>query len=334
MQTAKFTPGMIYLVKNQFEEEVGLQITQHNYIVLGSIMNGRNSGFQMVQAMEITSNPRNEEIDGKAVPIILSNGGISWILPYNIHSITFTDISKGKFHGILRDSDHFTVNRFIQMLVDLYNDELNLGFVDHDVIMNEYRDYCSWFFETHKGFKQYRDYREMSFHEKDIEIAPALSGGTTLIYKQCTKDSLKPKEYYEQDELRCVETTSELDPESEETELEYETVYSSEKVELMNPIPISKIKNQLNHSNNGIRYKNSGLMSFNEKKLIMSFQDFPLHTKDWMDNQILLFIKAYQEYGPKNLSALSNRWNNFKSVTYVYKVAKEEAEKREIALIQ
>lgn len=57
MTTAKFIPGMIYLVKDQFEGKIGLQTTQHNYIVIGTIMNAQNSDFHMVQAMQITSNP-------------------------------------------------------------------------------------------------------------------------------------------------------------------------------------------------------------------------------------------------------------------------------------
>lgn len=328
MQTAKFTPGMIYLVKNQFEEKLGLQTTQHNYIVLGTIMNGRNSGFQMVQAMTITSNPKNEEINGKAVPVLLSNGAISWILPYNIHSIAFSDIEKGRFHGIIEDSEYCTVKRFIQMLVDLYNDELGLGFVDHDIIMKEYREYCDWFFEAHAGLKQYRDLT--SDDKKEIK-APSLFNGKTVIYKDSSKELLKPKKYREIDTMSEEQIIpQEIDPETEKTGPDYETVYSSGKTEPMNPISIPEVN--VHVINGRKRYKKSELMSPAEKKVIESFTYFPYHMKDWKDDEIILFIRAYEEYGPSNITAITPRWNDKSATRHTYISAKQNAEKRKLVL--
>ena len=328
MQTAKFTPGMIYLVKNQFEEKIGLQTAQHNYIVLGTIMNGRNSGFQMVQAMNITSNPKNEEINGKAVPVLLFNGAISWILPYNIHSIAFSDIEKGKFHGIIEDSEYCTVKRFVQMLIDLYNDELGLGFVDHDVIMKEYREYCDWFFKAHAGLKQYR---YLTSEEKKWIKAPSLFNGNTVVYKDSSKELLEPKKHREVDKMNVEQIIPpELDAETEKEGPAYKTIYSSGKNEPMNHISIPEVNT---HAINGRkRYKKSELMTPTEKRAIEGFTYLPYHMKDWKDDEIILFIRAYEEYGPSNISAIAPRWNNKSATRHTYISAKQNAEKRKLVL--
>ena len=333
MQTAKFTPGMIYLVKNQFEEKIGLQTTQHNYIVLGTIMNGRNSGFQMVQAMNITSNPKNEEINGKVVPVLLSNGAISWILPYNIHSITFSDIEKGKFHGIIEDSEYCTVKRFVQMLIDLYNDELGLGFVDHDVIMKEYREYYDWFFEAHAGLKQYRD---LTSDEKKEVKAPSLFNGKTVIYKDSSKELLKPKKYREIDTMSGEQIIPpELDPETEKSGPEYETVYSSSdepgkalSTQIIIPEGFNIKKNPPKRG----KYKDISEMPEADRKAIQSFTEYPCYTKDWSDNELLLFIMACDTYGASGISEVSTRWTTHQSVRYTYRSIKNQVSKRKLVL--
>ena len=321
MQATNFIPGMIYLVKNQFEEKIGLQTTQHNYIVLGTI-NRESSGFQMVQAMTITSNPRNEGKTGKAVPVLLSNGAISWILPYNIHSIPFCDIEKGKFHGIINDSEYFSTKRFIQMLVDLYNDELGLGFIDHDVIMDEYNDYCNWFFDVHSGLKQYREL------DNTVKAPSLFDAGKPTVYRESTKKLLKPQKYREIDEIKGEKIIPDINPEIEKTGPEYETVYSDEPGK---PIATKIIVPELNFDKRR-KYKDKTKMTEADKKAIQSFVGFPNFVKDWKDNEILLFAMAFDTYGAKTIASMTDRWSSMQSVRYTYGAVKKQAQERKLVL--
>lgn len=123
----------------------------HNYII---ISNNQNIN-KFVQAMPITS-MRNKKVTIE-VPIKLSNGLVSYIIPYSIQTFTSTELKVGKFRGVISDSRYITSKEFINLLMDMYLVESNIGDVDKDKVMNEYREYCNNFWKFHKNDTEYRE---------------------------------------------------------------------------------------------------------------------------------------------------------------------------------
>lgn len=145
--------GMIFIVndKNIISSTTS---SKHNYLII-SAPNNFNK-LDMIQTMSITS-MRNKEVDKMEVPIVLCNGYISYVVPYNIHSITDEDIDFEKYKGCLADNDYLTARDFMQLLVDIYLDSIGLGLTDHDTVVKKYEDYCKWFNKTYPDLIEYRD---------------------------------------------------------------------------------------------------------------------------------------------------------------------------------
>lgn len=186
------------------------------------------------------------------------------------------------------------------MLVDLYNDELGLGFVDHNIIMNEYHDYCDWFFKEYANLKEYKD---LNFKDKIKSV----------------KGIYKPKKYYKKNDMDEEQIIPmDIDPETEKDGPDYETVYSSDSVTVGSKIPVEKVLiTSINKKYN--KYKSLSDMNSNERRVIKNFIYFPHFVRDWSDDQINTFINAYKMYGPKNISKLtSDKWSHGSAVYYTY----------------
>lgn len=142
----------------------------HNYII---ISNNQNIN-KFVQAMPITS-MRNKKVTIE-VPIKLSNGLVSYIIPYSIQTFTSTELKVGKFRGVISDSKYITSKEFINLLMDMYLAESNIGDVDKDKVINEYREYCDNFWKSHKNDTEYRevdkDVRSNTLHELSYIYKP------------------------------------------------------------------------------------------------------------------------------------------------------------------
>jgi len=107
----------------------------HNYII---ISNNQNIN-KFVQAMPITS-MRNKKVTIE-VPIMLSNGLVSYIVPYSIQTFTSTELKVGKFRGCISDTKYISSKEFINLLMDMYLAESNIGDVDKNKVMDEYKNY-------------------------------------------------------------------------------------------------------------------------------------------------------------------------------------------------
>lgn len=123
----------------------------HNYII---ISNNQNIN-KFVQAMPITS-MRNKKVTIE-VPIMLSNGLVSYIVPYSIQTFTSTELKVGKFRGCISDTKYISSKEFINLLMDMYLAESNIGDVDKDKVMDEYKNYCSNFWKFHMHNAEYRE---------------------------------------------------------------------------------------------------------------------------------------------------------------------------------
>lgn len=145
--------GMIFIV-NDKNIISSTKASKHNYLII-SAPNDVNK-LDMIQTMSITS-MRNKEVNRMEVPIVLCNGYISYIVPYNMHSITDNDIDFTMYKGCIADNQYFTAKDFMQLLVDIYLDSINIGLVDHDTVVKSYNDYCDWFNKEYPDLIEYRD---------------------------------------------------------------------------------------------------------------------------------------------------------------------------------
>lgn len=128
----------------------------HNYII---ISNNRNIN-KFVQAMPITS-MKNKKVTIE-VPIELSNSMISYIMPYNIQTFTNTELKVGKFRGVISDTDYITSKEFINLLMDIYLMETNIGDVDRNKVIIDYKNYCDKFWKYHNSKNEYRNNEYMN----------------------------------------------------------------------------------------------------------------------------------------------------------------------------
>lgn len=148
----------------------------HNYII---ISNNRNIN-KFVQAMPITS-MKNKKVTIE-VPIELSNSMISYIMPYNIQTFTNTELQIGKFRGVISDTDYITSKEFINLLMDIYLMETNIGDVDRIKVMKDYKEYCDKFWKYHNSKNEYRNNNVTSKDDIDYIYKPL---------SQWTDDELK-----------------------------------------------------------------------------------------------------------------------------------------------
>lgn len=133
----------------------------HNYII---ISNNRNIN-KFVQAMPITS-MKNKKVTIE-VPIELSNSMISYIMPYNIQTFTNTELKVGKFRGVISDTKYITSKEFINLLLDIYLMETNIGDVDRIKVMDDYRTYCDNFWKYHNSKNEYRNNENVTSKQPD-----------------------------------------------------------------------------------------------------------------------------------------------------------------------
>ena len=144
--------GMIFIVNDK--NCLSSMQSRHNYLIISTPDN--NDKLNMIQAMSITS-MKNKELNRMEVPILLCNGYVSYVIPYNIHSLVDDDISFEKYKGCLSDTNFMSSREFMTMLMDIYLDSLNCGLVNHSKVKKQYEEYCSWFKEEYKNAIDYRD---------------------------------------------------------------------------------------------------------------------------------------------------------------------------------
>lgn len=157
MKATKCVAGSIFLLKNQYEwnGRTDNEIPRHNYIVIGTIDGGEDSNCtRLAQVMLITS-MRNKTIT-KEVPIILTNGMISYVVPYNIYSVPLQELENGRYHGTITD-DILTKDEFILMLLCLYTESLKNRLSVIDTTEGVYDDYCNRFYEKYSNYKEFRE---------------------------------------------------------------------------------------------------------------------------------------------------------------------------------
>ena len=150
MKTCKVFEGSIFIVHNQFSSS---GVKSHRYLMIGS--NANECDASLYQAFAITSmNDKNITME---VPIILSNGYVSYIVPYNMHSLHYKDIDYRRYDGVVVDTEYIKRDEFIQMLKDIYLDSIGMGTKSHDEVVKQYKEYCENFKKHHPDAKEWRN---------------------------------------------------------------------------------------------------------------------------------------------------------------------------------
>lgn len=153
MKTRKVFEGSIFVVRNKLSNG---RMSSHHYLMLGS--KSTDSDVSLVQAFAITS-MRDKKITME-VPVILCNGYVSYIVPYNMHSLHGTDIQHRNYTGCVADCEYITKDAFMQMLKDIYLDSIGMGTKSHDEVMKQYNEYCENFKKYNPDVKEWRNREE------------------------------------------------------------------------------------------------------------------------------------------------------------------------------
>lgn len=129
---------------------------RHNYIIIStknqSII---RSGQGYVQCMCITSQ-KNHDVYWE-VPIVMPNGTIGYVVPYNLFSYDSTEFQQQQFRGYLSDTDWGTCEDFIELLMEIYMVTRKIGPVNRKKVEKRLKKYNKWFSNEYADKVEYRD---------------------------------------------------------------------------------------------------------------------------------------------------------------------------------
>lgn len=282
MAVTSVMAGMIYLLRNQRfnerEREAGTNFPMyHNYIVIGTVNRDEpGQSKHLAQVMLITS-MRERTIENE-VPILLGNGQISYVVPYNIYSVPLSEIASAKFHGCVAD-DIVTREGFISLLVQMYEKSLHLRMDDtySATIEGLYKDYCRKFFEKYNNVREYREKYENPHTDK-------------MYYAYHNKP----------EKVVAVENVS------------GEIVNTEEvfKPDIVNEIEVEETVTKT------IRRRSTRKPSLteDEKKALKSLEDAPRTYELWTDSQLLILLNAVEHHTKKEIMDNCNRWGSYESL--------------------
>lgn len=177
----KVTKGMIFLLEDQLKAKLpdNRAFNAHNYIVLG----GDGIRYHCMSITSLNGRKRTNE-----VPIICSNGKVSYIIPTQIYVHVERKFTEGNYHGMIHDG----VDEFLQFLMELYTDSLGINQGNHDNIIQKYDTYCKNFFADMPGYVEESKPEEiMDAKEPEEEDTGIGSGGFLLKIPQEVYDAVK-----------------------------------------------------------------------------------------------------------------------------------------------
>lgn len=310
MVTKSSCEGLIFLLHDKCSSLDG---SKHNYIILGT--NNDHEKIGLIQCMSITSMyDKDVTIE---VPILLSNNMISYIVPYNIHSFSSSDIDMHNFKGCITDVEYIGKYEFMQLLIDLYADTLDLGLVDHDDVMKRYYDYCDAFWKYHGENTEYRDYKESKQDEIMIELPKTNN----------KKKSYKSKRQGKRSKQNAIRKQEKIEKREFENMVREVTGTSSSDV-------LSNSTEKYNKFNISIPYSEDAVC-INDIKLddLTALNDAPRNSKDFSDNELILFLKGYDKFSYDELkTVIPDRWNSPNSFKSFFSSANKEALLRKLSV--
>ena len=283
MITTSYEKGMIFLCTDKCTSTTG----KHNYLILGTMS---DSQISFVQTMSITS------MIGKTikmeVPIKLCNDYISYVVPYNIHSLEESDIRITEYKGIITDTERISKNDFLQLLMDIYMDSLGMNPENHDSVIQRYNEYCDNFWKEFNNVQEFRHYKEkenrfiINLIEDDDEIK------TEKFKKKKMKEKNKKREKRYIDKMMREATYGNIE----------------EQVD------------SLNEESPDILLED-----------MVRFGSAHIHIMKWSDQELIDFIIGYNKYGFTQIhTVLPNRWVTQNSMMTCYNRCVNEAKHRNI----
>lgn len=140
--TSIYEKGQIFLLDDKEGRKNGVE-TSHNYLILSENEgNGRR-----VQCMTFTT-MTNREYDG-AIPVMLTNGMISYLLPFNIYGFNREDFKLHNYHGTLKN-DIISKSSFMKLALNMYMS--HNGFISESAsidVTRNYQDYLDNFWKKY-----------------------------------------------------------------------------------------------------------------------------------------------------------------------------------------
>ena len=155
MRVNKCMTGMIFCVDDKSNTATSRTGVEKHYYLIINNCESTDGSVNLLQAMSITS-MRNKNVTME-VPILLENGYISYIVPYNIHSLHWDDLKVENYKGCLSSNARYSRDEFIQFLKNIYTDSIGNCSISHDELMTQYEDYCTKFFNKYNREKEYRN---------------------------------------------------------------------------------------------------------------------------------------------------------------------------------
>lgn len=310
--------GLIFLFRDKCVTNA--EYNKHNYLIIGYNSNNRMS---FAQCMSITS-MSHKEINME-VPILLSNGMISYVVPYNIHSFQNNDIDLKNYKGCLSDNEFISKKDFIQLLVDIYADSLAPNQQNHDEVVERYKVYCNNFWKLHNDCAEFRTYKD----EKNSKLTDTPTEADAPVISN-TNEHYEYKNKFKKKLARNSRNKSKR-KENKRARKEYNNMIK----ELTGIRSVEEIKYEDDET---IRDLIPLYTDYNKKREVIlddlkSLNDAPRNCKEFQDDQLILFIKGYNKFSYKELkSVIPHRWNAPSSFKNFYYSAKKEANQRKLRI--
>lgn len=184
MEVMNCDKGMIFLCEDKCSKMNPL--IKHDYLII-SVNEDTKSSLGYIQAMGITS-MSNKDVYME-VPIVMCNDYVSYVVPYNLHSFTASDIRRNNYRGCILNSPIISKNDFINLLMDIYLD--SLGLVDHEKTVELYNRYCTKFWSYYKGVQEYRDIKTTSTSKEEEHDSDKIEDMSVIIGSSNTREKIE-----------------------------------------------------------------------------------------------------------------------------------------------
>ena len=279
------------------------------------------------------------------LPIML-DGMISYITPYNIHSLSKSDLYNGIYKGSIVDNETYKVGDFISLIA-----ELHYALIFNRKMLSEtekrYKDYCNSFFKTHTGVVEYRTTKPE--YEKKVErhslqvVIPSEKEEKVIVSKTKTgkkkrrsKETVKEPEgfqelleEYNSWRISVAAMAEELGISKEDVSylLKGRTTRKGKFFSKENPYANLYRKGYTRITDEVLRTE--GYAVGGEK--VMSYDDIsvlhqlsskaPQNLIMWSLQQKISFKRLYEKYGCEKMSAYQKRWS-YKRLKEIYMTCK------------
>lgn len=150
MEFTNVEVGQIFTIEDKHPSTPN---SMHNYLVISVPNEYKQLG--LINCFSITS-LRNKEV-GMEVPVKLTNDMVSYIVPYNIHSFHPMDIKLKHYKGVITDTPIINKTEFINLLMMIYLDSLDINAIKHEYVTKAYLDYCDNFWSLYPNAIEFRN---------------------------------------------------------------------------------------------------------------------------------------------------------------------------------